>query len=335
MKTSFSICPIFIPHFGCPQQCVFCNQHKITNHSDKPSPEEVRDIVLEWRAHSHSKAIELAFYGGSFTALPVPEQEAYLEVAQALKQEELISGIRLSTRPDALGDEVVQRLLHYGVETVEIGFQSLDEEVLTESRRGHHVQSGIEAARRLRRAGIQIGGQMMVGLPQDNPEKSIQTAKDLVALGVDFVRIYPTVVIADTALADAWREGAFIPWEEEKVIATCATCVEIFQGAKIPIIRLGLQDEESLRNGGIVAGFHHPAMGELVYSRLFRNKIEALIGDEEILTIVVNPKDISKAVGYKGQNKAYFKEKYQVELQVMGDEGIPQGYCQREENYCI
>lgn len=270
------ILPVFVPHMGCPHQCVFCNQFHITGQWQPPDLTQLSAQAEAWTC-SGGQTPELAFYGGSFTAIEPAVQERLLASAATLKAQGRISGIRLSTRPDALDDDVLSRLLRYGVETVEIGVQSLDEEVLRESQRGHTAMQAEEAIRRVKATGFRCGAQMMVALPADTPEKSLATGRRLVALGPDMVRIYPTAVICDTPLAEAYAKGAYRPWSLDEVLDTVAALLAAFDLAHIPVIRVGLQAEDNLSKGDVIAGAYHPALGELAKARLFRQRMQALL----------------------------------------------------------
>lgn len=316
------ICPIFIPHLGCPYTCVFCNQHKITGQSLPLPPKKVRETFLTWQKASPQTRC-LAYYGGSFTALPDALQEAYLKEAKQLKEEGYIDEIRLSTRPDKLEEARLDVLQAFGVDTVEIGFQSLDQEVLANNQRGHDHQVGLLAVKRLLERGFLVGGQMMLGLYKDEPQKSIETARQLAQSGIAMVRLYPTVVLKDTALARLYDEGKYVPWSRDCLLDTLAKCMAYFIDHEVAMIRIGLQDELHLADE-IVAGYYHPALGELAYGRLFRQKMEKLapLFPNKEWQFQIHPKAFSKAVGHKGENKAYFSKKYGVSLYFKPDETL-------------
>lgn len=324
MAKKNSLCPIFIPHYGCPNACVFCNQHKITGTSKILKPNEIKAYFLSWQAHT-KKASGLAYYGGSFTALDERVQEAYLKAAQELKEMGLISELRLSTRPDCLDEAVLLRLKAFEVDTIEIGVQSLFDEVLQANQRGHTKQSSLEAIARTKAYGFKVGGQMMLGLYKDSPFFAIQTAKWLSESGIEMVRIYPTLVLQETELARLYLAGLYRPWGREKVLDTLSFCIAPFLEKKIPIIRIGLQEEAHLYQG-ILAGYHHPALGEEAYSRYIRNQIEAIpLSNQKALTIGVSPQWLSKAIGQKRENLKYFKEKKALSLSIIPDESVAEG----------
>ena len=278
MSARASIIPVFIPHWGCPHACVFCNQRRISGVKHPADAETVRAEVERARTVlPKGERAELAFYGGSFTAIPAEQQEALLSAAKAYLDESVLSSIRLSTRPDAIDADVLSRLHRYGVETIELGAQSLCDEVLQCAHRGHTAADVENASRLIRASGFRLILQMMTGLPGDSPERSIRTAEKIIALKPDGVRIYPTVIVRDTELYDRWRAGEYREHTVEDAVALCARLLPLFEKAGIPVIRLGLNPTEELSGGAAVAGAYHPALGELVRSRILRNRAEVLL----------------------------------------------------------
>jgi histone acetyltransferase (RNA polymerase elongator complex component) len=261
---------------------------------------------------------EAAFYGGSFTAIPAQEQEELLgAVLPFLRSGD---GIRLSTRPDCIDENVLNRLKRYGVTTIELGTQSLDNEVLKRSGRGHTAEDTVRAAKMVKDSGFQLIIQMMTGLPGDTPEKSIATAKKICDLHPDGVRIYPTVIIRDTALCDMWQDGRYKEHTVEDAVELCATLADIFENAGIPIIRLGLNPTEELSGGSAVAGAYHPALGELVYSRRYLKKAQKLLRERKPtgdVTLGVNSRRISMMVGQKRQNIEALRREFGVDVKVV------------------
>lgn len=317
------ILPVFVPHMGCPHTCVFCNQFRITGTWEPPDLATLACQAEEWAASSGTLP-ELAFYGGSFTAIDLKTQTALLESAAQLKKDGRISRVRLSTRPDALGAEVLARLAHYGVDTVEIGVQSLDDEVLAASQRGHTAAQAEDAIRRVQAAGFRCGAQMMVALPGDTPEKSLATGARLVQLAPDMVRIYPTAVIRDTALAEAYAAGSYQPWPLDAVLDTVAALLDLFDAAEIPVIRVGLQAEDNLSQGDVIAGAYHPALGELVKARRFRRRMAALLREHETAPVqfAVAPRFLSQAIGQHRENLHYLSERYGQPVTVVADASV-------------
>ncbi len=324
MKYSYNI-PVFIPHEGCPHDCVFCNQKKITGLTTSMTTQMAKAKIadgLQYLKYREQATVEVAFFGGSFTGLPLSEQEEFLKTAQDFFPQ--IDGIRLSTRPDYITPEIVALLKQYGVTTVELGVQSSDAAVLRANRRGHDFQSVKSAVALLRKNNIAVGLQMMVGLWQSNPQKDLQTARDIIALHPDCARIYPTITLCDTALERLYQSGQYQPYSMEEAVEVCKDILLLFRSSEIPVIRLGLHAGEDLQaEGCIVAGPFHPAFGELVESRIYRDKMEQEIIQKkiknEVFSVFCLQSEISKVVGHKGCNKKYLKEKYGIELKVYAE----------------
>ena len=293
------IIPVFVPHLGCPNDCVFCNQRKISGSLFPASPAEVTETLLG--AQKVTERGELAFYGGSFTAIPEAEQEALLRAAQPFRENGFLRSIRVSTRPDAVTPEKLQRLKRYGVETVELGAQSMDDAVLRLSGRGHTAEATRNAAELVKSEGLRLILQMMTGLPGSDAEKDLNTARALCTLRPDGVRVYPTVILRGTALETMWKRGAYRAHTVSDAVETCAPIVRLFREAGIPILRLGLNPTEELSGGEAVGGAYHPAMGELVYSRVFlqmaREAIRALPKLPRKVELLVSERNVSKMTG--------------------------------------
>ena len=278
MSARESIIPAFVPHLGCPNDCVFCNQRRISGSQLPAGPETVKEAIEQAAAFLPSGGKrQLAFYGGSFTAIPIAQQEALLAAAKVYMDKAMINSIRLSTRPDAIDETVLDRLAAYGVETIELGAQSLDEDVLVLSGRGHSAKAVEDASRLIKQRGFKLVLQMMTGLPGDSVEKSIATAKRMIALQPDAVRIYPTVIVRDTALYDMWQAGQYAEHSVEDAVQVCAELLPLFEAAGIPVIRLGLNPTDDLSGGDAAAGAYHPALGEMVKSRIMLHKAEQLL----------------------------------------------------------
>lgn len=296
---------MFVPHLGCPNDCVFCNQRRISGEKEAATALTVKTAIENSAALTpQGTRRQLAFYGGSFTAIPVSQQEELLSAASQYLEDGTISSIRLSTRPDAIDETVLKRLAHYGVSTVELGAQSMCDEVLALSGRGHTAKAVEDASRLIKEKGFELVLQMMTGLPGDNKERSIETARRMIALHPDAVRVYPTVIVKDTALFDLWQAGHYAEHTVEDAVNVCAEIVPLFEAAEIKIIRLGLNPTEELSSGAAVGGAYHPALGELVYSRIMRNKAEILLKGckGRDVTLGVNRSDVSKAVGQHRRN---------------------------------
>ena len=277
MSARASILPVFVPHLGCPHQCVFCNQNRISGAAQPADAETVQKVLAQAALPSGRTKRQLAFYGGSFTAIPVHQQEELLQAAKDAIDQGEIDGIRLSTRPDAIDAEVLDRLRRYGVETIELGAQSMDDEVLRLSGRGHTAADVVRASRLIRDAGFELILQMMTGLPGDSPERTAETARRIISLRPDGVRIYPTVIVKDTPLWELWKAGRYRAHTVDDAVRYCAEIVPLFDREGIPVIRLGLNPTEELSGGDAVAGAYHPALGELVKSRILLNEARVLL----------------------------------------------------------
>lgn len=321
MSARNRIYPVFIPHLGCPHACVFCNQHEITGAA---AEEALRKLNSLTENPPQGAAYELAFYGGSFTALPTEQQLRYLEAAGRARDCGAVSSIRLSTRPDAVTPEILERLKQYGVGTVELGAQSMQEAVLRASGRGHSAEDVRRASAMIREAGLSLVLQMMTGLPGDDDNGAVDTAVQLVALQPDAVRIYPTVIVRGTELERLWRRSMYQEHTVEDAVRVCARLLPLFQAAGIPVIRLGLNPTDELSGGAALAGAYHPALGELVRGRVLRNRVERQLAEMnckgEAVTIRVPEKLLSQMLGQKRCNVVWLKEHFLLaELKVCQD----------------
>ena len=319
---SYSVIPVFIPHLGCPHDCVFCNQKRIAGKINAPKPSEVSALLDV--AFKCSPNAEVAFYGGSFTDLSLNEQEEYLKAAAVFNPK----SIRLSTRPDAINDTVLTLLKKYGVKTIELGAQSMEDTVLMASNRGHCAEDVRVASKMIKQAGFNLILQMMVGLPGEEENSAINTAKEIAKIKPDGVRVYPTVVVRDTCLEDMWRAGEYTALTANDAVEICADITEIFNKANIPIIRMGLNPTEDLNGGDALAGAYHPAFGQLVSARIKLRKLRELLRDIKADDIVIcaHPKAISDVAGHKGENKKRLIEEFSLrKITIIGDENLPLG----------
>lgn len=301
------IIPFFIPHAGCPHACLFCNQRLVSGTS-QPLPDiaQIASTIKEWVQRSPDRPTEVAFYGGSFTLLPLTLQEQLLEAVQpfyALKQ---VQGIRISTRPDALDNTVLRFLSAHQVTTVEIGVQSLDEQVLQDSGRGHSVSDSLLAIQRVRDAGFATGVQLLPGLPGDTEKKALDSLHGVLAAGAQFLRMYPAVVLQGTVLAELYQAGLYQPPDLDEGIRITARLLDAAVKAGIPVIRIGLQAEEGLTaEGAILAGCWHPALGQMVKSRIFHDlvcKLALGIPASTEIALYCHPSRISEVQGQKCSN---------------------------------
>ena len=305
-----SVIPIFIPHLGCPNDCIFCNQRRIAA-PKTPSADEVTKLIS--KALEHSQDPQISFYGGSFTCISADLQESYLSAAFEFVEKGLADSLRISTRPDAIDEDVLARLKKYGVKTIELGAQSMDDEVLALARRGHTAQDTEKSSKMIKAAGFELILQIMPGLPASNREKDIETAKKVAALKPDGVRIYPVCVIKDTTLCDMYEKGEYTPLTPDDAAELCAEIWDVFMDKDIPIIRTGLNPTEELSEGAAVAGAYHPAMGQLVRSAWLFNKACALIDkhiNEQRLIISVPKGKLSDMRGQKNSNIERLSQRY-------------------------
>ena len=318
MSARESIIPVFVPHLGCPNDCVFCNQRRISGSTEPAAAADVDKAIEQAAALPRTGAKrQLAFYGGSFTAIPVPQQTALLAAAKRHLDAGEIDAVRLSTRPDAIDGAVLARLREYGVETIELGAQSMCDEILLLSGRGHTAADVENASRAIRAAGFRLILQMMTGLPGDTPERCEETARRIIALAPDGVRIYPTVIVRDTALYDLWQSGQYKEHTVEDAVEYCARIVPMFENAGIPIIRLGLNPTEELSGGAAAGGAYHPALGELVRGRIMRARAEALLAEKSIapgsaVTLGVSAAKLSQMIGQHRRNVDYLTARFQL-----------------------
>ena len=305
------IIPIFVPHLGCPNQCVFCDQKRISGSLFPASGDTVRQALSGLSGEGY----ELAFYGGSFTAIDGEMQEELLAAAQPYRRSGLVAAIRVSTRPDAIDETALARLHHYGVETIELGAQSMTEAVLRRSGRGHSPADTERAAHLIKSAGFKLILQLMTGLPGESRESALLSAQRLAALGPDGVRLYPTVILRDTPLAELWQRGDYAEHTVEEAVETCADILPVFETAGIPVIRLGLNPTEELSGGAVIGGAYHPALGELVKSRIWLRRMRtALRGTEPMvdITIYVAPAFLSQAIGQRRGNVLALIEEFHL-----------------------
>lgn len=316
--------PIFVPHMGCPFDCVFCNQRRITGAGTDVTPQDVERIISE-----HLKTlpktdvyVEAAFFGGSFTGIPIEQQSALMEAAMGFKDS--INGIRLSTRPDYINREILENLYNHGVTTIELGVQSMDDEVLKSSNRGHSAKQVREAVKLIREYPFKLGLQMMTGLVGDNKEKSIYTAREIIKLKPEMVRIYPTLTIKDTYLEKMYIRGEYKPQTLEEAVETAKEIMLMFEEADINVIRVGLQaTKEICEEGSVVAGPVHSAFRALVESSIYYDLIrEAVIGMRGSVTVAVKDTEVSNAVGNKRVNIEKIKREFGIDLKIKGDKNM-------------
>ncbi|MBE7037816.1 MAG: radical SAM protein [Ruminococcaceae bacterium] len=324
MKT-FNI-PIFVPHKGCPHDCIFCNQKRITGQILDITAQDVINTIEENLASINSiegkKYIEIAFFGGSFTAIEKSLRQSLCKIAHTYLKEGRINGIRCSTRPDCIDDEILKELKEYGFTAIELGVQSTDDEVLLKSGRGHNSKATFYASKLIKEYGFSLGLQMMIGLLGDTYEKSIKTAKDIISLKPDCVRVYPTLVIKDTHLYDMMQNGTYTPITLDYTVKILAEILDMFYKEKINVIRVGLQTTDEV-NEKTVTGPYHPAIRELAEGEIFKNKIEKFILENNLkntkIIIFASSRNISKISGQNKKNSRYFYQKYKIKTKYVTD----------------
>ncbi|MBQ9972319.1 MAG: radical SAM protein [Firmicutes bacterium] len=331
-----AIIPVFIPHKGCPNDCVFCNQKAITARTADVYPEDVEKIINEYLPTLEGRGleeIEIAFFGGSFTGIPIEEQSAFLEVAKKYKDAGKIDRIHLSTRPDYIDRKILDNLRKYDVDVIELGVQSFDEEVLTASNRGHSVKAVYDACELIREYGFTLGIQLMIGLPLDNRKRSIESARKTVEIGPEIARLYPTVILKDTELYEMYKRGEYTPENHDEMVETVKEMYKILTGAGINVIRVGLKSTDLINDGdgedsAVIGNSYHPAFRQLVEGAIAKEKIDERIKemfpdavskgywDEDppsvcpLIKVISNSRDFSNVIGHKGVNKKYFENEY-------------------------
>ena len=308
MSKNYYIIPIFVPHEGCPHNCVFCNQDRITGAKDDVTAQTVRNTINDYleTIKNKSATIEVSFFGGTFTGIREEKQRELLEVAKEFKDKKLIDKIRLSTRPDYINDYILTYLKEYGVDIIELGVQSLDEDVLKKAGRGHSVQDVIDASKLIKEYKFVLGHQIMPGLPGDTFEKDINTTKASIEMKPDICRIYPSLVIKDTPMEKMYKCNEYIPYSLEEAVNISKVMYDMYRKNNINVIRIGLQPTESINEGGdIVAGPFHPSFRELVEGSLLADIILENMKEEKNALIHINPKDLSKLYANK---KLYFNK---------------------------
>ncbi len=302
------VIPIFVPHKGCPFDCIFCNQKIISGQTSEASEEDIRRTIESYLKTSGNAFVEIGFYGGSFTGISLSEQEWYLKIGYSYIKAGKVKQIRLSTRPDYIDSSILDLLERYGVKTIELGVQSLDYDVLKCTNRGHGIEEVEGAAKMIKERGFSLGIQTMIGLPGDTRLKAIATAQKVVELSPEIVRIYPTLVIENTFLQKMYHEGRYKPLTIDESVDISAELLDIYEQNNINVIRIGLQPTDNISESGeVVAGPFHPAFRQLVESRLTLNRIRQYIVNHNIdksqdIIIECNPKYISNIIGQKRVN---------------------------------
>lgn len=316
---------IFVPHLGCPFDCSFCNQRSIAGQANAPSPDDIHKTLSEALPNIKDREAEIAFFGGSFTAI---DRKYMLSLLDSTKEFiGYFKGIRISTRPDYIDEDILNLLLEYHITTIELGVQSMNDAVLILNNRGHNSADVINSSNMIKSKGINLGLQMMVGLYGDCENGAFDTAQKIAELKPDTVRIYPTLVINGTKLAKLYQSGIYKPLSLEEAVNICKRLLLFFEERDIPVIRLGLHPSEGLSEG-LIAGPYHPAFRELVESRIYLENAEKLLYDIKIKDsqtksiLFVQKSAISKMVGQNRENIKNLKNKFGIDFKVIGDEGL-------------
>ena len=335
MKKEYII-PIFVPHLGCPNDCTFCNQKKISGQTKNVKAEDVKNTIEYYLNNfkDDNKYIEVAFFGGSFTGIDVDKQKELLSVAYEYIKNKKIDSIRISTRPDYINKEILKMLKSYGVKTIELGVQSTNDYILNKSKRGHTFEDVKRASKMIRWHGFKLGHQMMVGLPESTRLDEVNTAKELIKLKPKMVRIYPVLVIKGTQLEKDYESGEYTPLTVEQAVETSKDLLVLFNKKKINVIRIGLQNTNEItdpnsKESQVVAGPYHPAFRQLVESRLWydniANEIKKVNSNVSHIQIDVNPSDINNAVGHKRINIEKINDTYNTDLKINPNSKIKKG----------
>ena len=309
--------PIFLPELACPYRCVYCNQFSITGLNDIVKAEDVKTIIDSHLSSfkEENRFVEVAFFGGNFTGLPVGMQNDYLEAVQPYLDKGLIHGIRCSTRPDYITLQRVQEIKKLGMRNIELGAQSTNDEILKQCKRGHTYNDIVEASQTILSEGITLGLQMMIGLPSSSEEHDLQTARDIVNLGAKETRIYPCIVVKDTELATMYQSGEYQALSIEEAVRRSSKLYTYFIDNQVKVLRIGLHASDELDSEAYVAGPYHKNFAEMVFSNIWKEKLRCL--DAEMLRskdIIINVPEsqINHAIGWRGENKKLLSERFDV-----------------------
>ncbi len=335
MKKEYII-PIFVPHLGCPNSCTFCNQKTISGQSKQVNAKDVRDTIEYYLSNfkDNNKYVEVAFFGGSFTGIEEEVQEELLQAAFEYVKQKKVNSIRISTRPDYIDKKILKRLKKYKVKTIELGVQSTNNYILSRCQRGHTFEDVKKASKLIRRKRFILGHQMMVGLPESTKLDEINTTKALIKLKPKIVRIYPVLVIKGTKLEEEYKNNEYIPLTVNQAVERCKEIVAMFNKKNIRVIRLGLQNTNTIDEPGhneseVVAGPYHPAFRQLVESSMWYDSVLEHIKQfntkVKVVEIRANPMNINNIIGHKKENINKLNEIYDVEVNVTSDESIRPG----------
>ena len=339
MKTH-AIIPVFIPHKGCPNDCVFCNQKAITARGADIGPKDVKNLIesyLPTLQDRNLKTIEIAFFGGSFTGIPMEEQSAFLSVAKVYKDMGLVDKIHMSTRPDYIDERILDNLKKYDADIIELGVQSFVPEVLSASNRGHTSDDVYKACSLIKSYGFDLGIQLMIGLPKDTKERCIFSARETVKIAPAIARLYPTIVLNDTELCNMYKKGLYQPLSADTAVDITKEMYKILDGAGINIIRVGLKSTDLITEGGEIRGStFHPAFRQLVEGEIAKEQLElqlrSFIGQNSKNPCLsyefrCSRNSFSNMVGNGKRNKNYFAEKYKdLKIKYKTDQSLEDGH---------
>lgn len=330
------VIPVFVPHLGCPNDCIFCNQKSISGQTKMVTKDDLIETIEYYLSSfkENDAYVEVAFFGGSFTGIDVQVQEELLQTAYKYVEQRKVDSIRVSTRPDYIDKDTLKRLKKYKVKTIELGVQSTNDYILNRSGRGHTFTDVKNASKLIRRYGFRLGHQMMVGLPESTKLDELNTAKDLIKLKPKMVRIYPVLVIKNTKLEKEYQEGTYEPITINQAVERCKELVYMFNKKRIDVIRIGLQNtdiisEPDSKESEVVAGPFHPAFGQLVEDSIWYDSIVDKIKKFNVkvkeVEIKVNSADVNNVIGHKKENVKKLKDLYEVDVVINTDEKIKEG----------
>ena len=334
MKKEYII-PIFVPHLGCKQCCTFCDQKTISGETKQVTADDVRNTIEYYlKNFKNDNYVEVAFFGGSFTAIPIETQKELLEAVQPYIKGKKVDSIRLSTRPDAIDKNILKMLKKYHVKTIELGVQSSNNYILERCKRGHTFEDVKKASKLIRKYRFKLGHQMMIGLPESTEKDDIKTAEDIIKLKPKLVRIYPVLVIKGTGLEREYRNKEFIPLTVGQAVERSKEILRLFAKKNIQVIRIGLQNTETIadpknKDSEVVAGPYHPAFGQLVEDSIWYDKIVYEIKkiNAKVIRVEIeaNSQNINNIIGHKKENINKLKDTYAVITTVKANNSIKPG----------
>lgn len=338
-----AIIPIFIPHKGCPNDCIFCNQKKITARQKSVTGEDVYNTIETWLSTIEKQnldTVEVAFFGGSFTGIPIEEQNSYLAIAKEYKDAGKIDKIHMSTRPDYINEEILDNLKKYDVDTIELGVQSFDDRVLALSNRGHDSSIVYKSSELIKSYGFELGIQLMIGLPGDSLDICLYSARETVKIGPSLTRLYPTIVIDDTELYNQYKRGEYAPLSREEAVYRTKEMYKILDDAGITIMRVGLKSTDLINEGGFInGGTYHPAFRQLVEGAIAKERIEELIkADERLAPYLAKGAGSSDFDNSEGAGNSFFDQNRRIKVDIYSNSAWFSnmiGNCKENKKYFL